>query len=344
MIVSLQSGGSVTIRKGALAVVICSGARAFAGSIALVAASIAAAAFDLQGHRGARGLMPENTLSGFAKALDIGVSTLETDLAVTRDGTLVLSHDPVLNPDIVRGPDGAWLTAPAPQVHSLTLTELGRYDVGRIKPGTKYATQFNTQEPVDGARIPTLIELFDLVKSSGKAPRFNLETKLSPERPHETPAPETFVRLLVEVVRAAGVSSRATIQSFDWRTLIAARALAPDIATVCLTTPGTVKDRIVDGARQPSPWLAGLDPDSFGNSLPLLAKAAGCSTWSPRFSELTPDLVAEAHAQHLKVVPWTINGPAEMARAIEMKVDGLITDYPDRARTILTAKGIALPP
>ena len=160
-------------------------------------------AFDLQGHRGARGLLPENTLIGFARALEIGVTTLETDLAVTRDGILVLSHDPVLNPDIARGPDGAWLAAPGPAIHSLTLAELGRYDVGRIRPDSKYAKTFPAQVPSDGQRIPTLAQLFDLADASGKSPRFNIETKLSPDKPDETPDAETFARLVVEAIRSA---------------------------------------------------------------------------------------------------------------------------------------------
>lgn len=306
-------------------------------------ACIPAAAFDLQGHRGARGLAPENTLAGFARALEIGVTTLETDLAVTKDGVLVLSHDSVFNPDIARNADGAWLVPPVPPINSLTLVELKRYDVGRIKPGSKYALQFPAQQPVDGARVPTLVELFDLAKSSGKAPRFNIETKLSPDKPDEAPAPETFARVVVEAVRAAGLSNRITIQSFDWRTLIAARNLAPDIETVCLTAASTLKDRDVNGERRPSAWLAGFDPLTFAGSVPALAKAAGCGTWSPRFAELTADLVSDAHALGLKVVPWTINAPADMARVIDMKVDGLITDYPDRARDVLAAKGMALP-
>lgn len=306
-------------------------------------ASIPATAFDLQGHRGARGLAPENTLAGFARALEIGVTTLETDLAITKDGVLVLSHDPVFNPDVARGADGAWLVPPIPSIKSLTLAELKRYDVGRIKPGSKYALQFPDQQPVDGARVPTLVELFDLAKSSGKAPRFNIETKSSPDKPDEAPDPETFARAVVEAVRAAGLSNRTTIQSFDWRTLIAARKLAPDIATVCLTTPSTLKDRTVDGQRRPSPWLAGLDPAAHASSVPRLVEAAGCGIWSPRFAELTADLVAEAHALGVKVVPWTINTPADMVRIIDMNVNGLITDYPDRAREVLGAKGIALP-
>src|SRR5436190_1407029 len=106
-------------------------------------------AFDLQGHRGARGLAPENTLAAFARALEIGVTTLETDLAVTKDGVIVLSHDPVLNPDIVRGPDGQWLSAPGPAINTLTLEELKRFDIGRLDPSSKYARQFPDQKPAD---------------------------------------------------------------------------------------------------------------------------------------------------------------------------------------------------
>jgi len=299
-------------------------------------------AFDLQGHRGARGLAPENTLAGFARALQIGVTTLETDLAITKDGVVVLSHDPVLNPDIVRDADGQWLAAPGPAINSLMLPELKRFDVGRIKPGTKYAQQFAGQTPADGQRIPTLAELIDLAKSSGKTPRFNIETKLSPDKPQETPEPDTFVRRVAEAVRSAGLAHRTTLQSFDWRTLVAAKRLAPEIETVCLTYEKTLQDRI-DGGRRPSPWLAGLDPAAHGGSVPRLTAAAGCGTWSPYFRELGPSAVAEAQALGLKVVPWTVNTRDDLARIIDMKVDGLITDYPDRAREVMAAKGIPLP-
>jgi glycerophosphoryl diester phosphodiesterase len=308
----------------------------------IATASAPAFAFDLQGHRGARGLLPENTLAGFAKALEIGVTTLETDLAVTRDGVLVLSHDPVLNPDLVRGPEGAWLVPPIP-INALTLADLQRYDVGRLRPGSRYAVQFPTQQAMYGARIPALAALFDLAKSFGTMVRFNIETKLRPDRPRDTPDPDTFARLVIDAVRHAGVSSRTTIQSFDWRTLVAARKLAPEVATGCLTTASTLKDGMAGGERRPSPWLAGLDPASYDGSVPRLAKAIGCATWSPRFTELDGNLVAEAHRLGLEVVPWTVNTADDMARIVDMKVDGLITDYPDRARAVLAAKGIALP-
>jgi glycerophosphoryl diester phosphodiesterase len=301
------------------------------------------AAFDLQGHRGARGLLPENTLSGFAEALRIGVTTLETDLGVTRDGVLVHAHDRVLNPDIVRGPDGNWLAAPTPAINALTLAELKRFDVGRINPSSKYAQQFPAQKPLDGELIPTFAEVVALVGKSAGPVRLNVETKLSPDRPHDTVDADTFARLVVEAVRAAGLADRVTIQSFDWRTLMAAKRLAPEIETVCLTEKNTLEDRIEAGSRRPSPWLAGFDPRDYGGSVQRLAAATGCGTWSPYFRELDAVAVAEAHAAGLKVVPWTINDTAEMARIIDMQVDGLITDYPDRARKVMADKGLALP-
>src|ERR1044072_4296872 len=124
-------------------------------------------AFDLQGHRGVRGLAPENTLAAFETALAIGVTTLELDLAMTKDDVLVVSHDRRLNPDHPRGPDGQFLTGQGPAIHSLPLAELQRCDVGRLRPGSAYTTSLPEQRPVDGARIPALTELFDLVRRAG---------------------------------------------------------------------------------------------------------------------------------------------------------------------------------
>jgi glycerophosphoryl diester phosphodiesterase len=111
-----------------------------------------ALAFDLVGHRGARGLAPENTLPGFARALSLGVTTLELDTAITKDGVIVISHDPALNPDITRDRNGKWLGKFGPGIHSLTFDELQQYDVGRLKPNTDYAKLFPEQRPVDRAR------------------------------------------------------------------------------------------------------------------------------------------------------------------------------------------------
>lgn len=302
-----------------------------------------AQAFDLQGHRGARGLRPENTLAAFSYALATGVTTLETDLAVTKDGMLVLSHDPHLNPDLVRGPDGKWLPAKGPPIRDLTLQELRRYDVGRANPESAYARQFPQQRAEDGERFPTLAELFALVKAASRPARFNLETKIAPDGSFATVDPEAFAALVVDAIRKAGLERETTIQSFDWRTLVAAKKRAPEIATVCLTMETETNDTVRRRGDAPSPWLAGFDLRTVDGSLPRLVKAAGCATWSPHFRNVTAGAVGEAHALGLAVLPWTVNDEGDMARLIGLGVDGLITDYPDRGRRVMAAQGLPLP-
>jgi glycerophosphoryl diester phosphodiesterase len=296
-----------------------------------------AAAFDLQGHRGARGLAPENTLAGFKVAQDLGVTTLETDLAVTRDGIVVISHDPVLNPALTRGPDGQWLAAAGPAIRTLTLDELKRYDIGRMDPASKYAQQFPEQKPADGQRFPTLAEFF---AQAAPGVRFNIEIKTDPGKPELTLDPAAFAAVAVDGIRKARAEARSTLQSFDWRGLIEARKLAPEIATACLSIESSNFDTVQRASGRPSPWLGGLDLAAHGGSLPRLAKAAGCATWSPFWRNVTAENVKEAHALGLKVVPWTVNVPAEMGRLIDLGVDGLITDYPNRGAQILAAKGL----
>jgi glycerophosphoryl diester phosphodiesterase len=300
-------------------------------------------AFDLQGHRGTRGLAPENTMAAFRRALEIGVTTIETDMAVTHDNVVVISHDPLLNPDLVRGSDGHWLTSSGPPIHTLTLSELNRYDIGRLNPASQYARQFPEQRAVDGERFPQLSELFDLVKASGKPVRFNIETKITPTSGADTPDPATFAKLVVATVRAAGVANRVTVQSFDWRTLIEVKRIAPDIETSCLTIQTENNDTVKSPDGGPSPWHAGLSLRNHGGSLPALVKAAGCGTWSMFWRNLTPKDFTDARALGLKVLPWTVNDRSEMGRLIDLGVDGIITDYPDRLRAVMKEKEIALP-
>ena len=319
----------------------CAMMRIAAGALAMVTTAHAAA-FDLQGHRGARGLAPENTLAGFTKALSIGVTTLETDLAMTRDGVLVASHDPDLNPALVRN-DGTWLAQRGPPIRSLTLAELQRFDVGRVDSASGYGRQWTEQVASDGERVPTLAALFELARKAGKSVRFNLETKITPTSGASTPDPETFARAVVDEVRKAGMAQRTTVQSFDWRTLAAVKRIAPEIATSCITAEGGNFDTVKPDATGRSPWHAGIAPGDHDGSLPKLARAAGCTTWSPNFASVTRARIDEARALGLKVLPWTVNDPADMARLIDWGVDGLITDYPDRARRVLADKGLPLP-
>ena len=299
-------------------------------------------AFDLQGHRGARGLAPENTLAAFRRALEIGVTTIETDVAVTKDGVPVISHDPRLNPDLVRDESGQWLAAQGPSIHSLTLDELRRYRLGRINPQSRYAHDFPEQQPSDGERFPTLADLLERVRESGKPVRLNIETKLTPDNAGDTVDAATFVRVIVDALRKAHLADRATIQSFDWRTLVEMREVAPDIPTTCLTIDTQNNSTMVPAADGKSPWHAGLALRDYG-SVPTLVAAAGCTTWSMFWRNLTPALVQEAHGKGLKLLPWTVNNPSDMERLIEMGVDGIITDYPDRLRRAMSTKGLPLP-
>ena len=293
--------------------------------------------FDLQGHRGARGLWPENTLGGFARALALGISSIELDCALTRDGVVVVSHDPQLNPQHTRDEQGRFLARPGPLICAVDYAELERYDVGRIRPGSEYARAFPQQQPLDGERIPRLADLFALVARLDDASvRFNIEVKVFPLQPELTAAPETFVRALLAAIDAAGMAARSTIQCFDWRVLNLVHRLAPGIATGALTDQQGADDTIFFGAASPSPWLGGLDARHFRGSVPRLAKASGAGTWSPDYLDLSGAQVAEAHALGLLVIPWTVNDPADMRRILAMDVDGMISDRPDLLRAALS--------
>jgi glycerophosphoryl diester phosphodiesterase len=300
-------------------------------------------ALDIQGHRGARGLAPENTLPAFARALGIGVTTLELDCAITKDGVVVVSHDPAFNPDITRGPDGKWLEKTGPAIWGLTFKELQRYDVGRLNPANAYAKRWPEQRPADGARIPRLADLFALVRKSGnETVRFNIETKISPLEPVQTTGPEDFSRKLISALRSAGMAERTAIQSFDWRTLQVVQKEAPEIPTVYLTVEKGFMDSI-QADKPSSPWTAGFHVSRYGGSIPRMVKAAGGAVWSPYHAETTRSQVKEAQSLGLKVVVWTVNEPADMRRMIEWGVDGIISDRPDLLRRAAGEMRISLP-
>jgi glycerophosphoryl diester phosphodiesterase len=299
-------------------------------------------AFDLEAHRGGRALLPENTLPAFANALSMGVDTLELDVGVTADGEVVISHERGLNPDLTRNADGAYIAAPGTPFVKLRLDEVRTYDVGQIRPDSAYAKQFPDQQPLPGTRIPTLRELFALVRKSGNTRvRFNIETKIDPNRPDQTLDPQAFVTSLLGLIEAEKFSDRVMIQSFDWRTLRLVQQQAPKIPTVYLTLQrGSAPTIALDKA---SNWTAGFNPADHGGSLPRTIKAAGGAIWSPYFGDVTAALIAEAHELGLRVVVWTVNKREDMARMIELGVDGIISDRPDLLREVAGEKGIALP-
>ena len=291
-----------------------------------------AQAIEIQGHRGARGLLPENTIPAFERAIELGVDVLELDLGMTRDGVPVVHHDPALDPDRTRDAAGVWLAPPGPFLNTLDLADVSEFDVGRAAPGSEIAKRFPEQVPVDGTRIPTLTDVLALARRPGAGRiRFNIETKLTPLAPEDTTGPEEFARAVVTVLHAEGMLDRANVQSFDWRVLVEARRLAPVLSTVCLTAEQRWLDNILRGRPGPSPWTAGLDIAAFDGSVPRLVMAAGCSVWSPFYRDLTEETLIEAHARGLRVVVWTVNEVDSMLDLARLGVDGIITDYPDRA-------------
>ncbi|GAB4234420.1 MAG: glycerophosphodiester phosphodiesterase [Kiloniellaceae bacterium] len=312
---------------------------------ALEARASGSRSFDLQGHRGTRGLMPENSLPAFEKALAVGVTTLELDTVMTADGVVVVHHDRRLAPPRTRDASGSWIAEEgAPAILTLSAEELAAYDIGRARPESRYAGRWPEQQGLDGVAIPPLAAVLARAEElSGGAIRYNIETKISPLSPEDSADPQVFAEALLAVIRDAGVTGRAAVQSFDWRTLQAVQRQAPGIETVYLTAEQDWLDNLGRGDAEASPWIGGLAIDWAEVTLPQAIARAGGAVWSPYFRDLTDADLKEAQQLGLRVVPWTVNDPADMASLIDLGVDGLITDYPDRARDVMAQKGLSLP-
>lgn len=271
---------------------------------------------DIQGHRGARALFPENTLEGFLATAALGVSAFELDVGLTADGVLVVTHNSALNPDIVRDASGAWLSERGPTIHSLTYADLSRYDVGRLRPGSRLAASFPDQQPCDGARIPTLAAILAAIPNA----RFTIEVKTHPAHPQRTATAQALADATLAVIDDAGAVERVMVEAFDWRVQRHIRPRRPDVRLAWLTSAETVRDAALwwDGATTPSVSAAAV-------------AAEGGPVWAPGFETLTEAAVKEAHALGLSVLPWTVNQSADMRRLIDWGVDGLISDRPNLA-------------
>lgn len=279
------------------------------------------------GHRGARGLAPENTIAGFAHVHELALTGAEFDVGLTADGVVVVHHDVRLNGDFARGPDGAHVARDAPLLHALTFAELGHYDVGRLRAGSDYAARYPEQVPVDGARIPTL----DAVVAALEGADLLIEVKTDPGRPDDTAPPEVLAGATIEVLRQRGALDRTVMFAFDWRVLRAASVLEPTLRCCCLTEP----DTLAAGGL----WLDGADLDAFEGVVPRAVAATGAACWAPFHTTLDAADVAQAQALGLLVLPWTVNAPEAFDRMIGFGVDGMISDRPDLARAAVERAG-----
>ena len=256
----------------------------------MLAGGVCGQTIQVHGHRGARALRPENTLPAFEYAIAQGVDALELDMAVTKDGVVVVSHDPELRAPVCTGPRDAVA------IHSLALSEVRQWDCGG-----QQNPQFPRQQPAPGTKMPTLEAVFALAPKGRFL--FNIETKITPERPEWAPPPDEFVRLVLAQVRKHHLESRVVLQSFDFRTLHAMKKLAPEIRLSALYT-GPPRDFIEIG------------------------REAGAQIVSPEFRLVTPEQVKAAHTAGFEVLPWTVNMPEDWARMVAAGVDGIISDDP----------------
>jgi glycerophosphoryl diester phosphodiesterase len=296
-------------------------------------------AFDAQGHRGARGLQPENTLPAFETALDLGISTLEFDLHFTADGEVVVWHDATISQDKCSLAPGAPVGTPDPDdpavsdddlmIRGLDSTQLGEYRCDRNPDPSRFPGQ-TTDETLlakGDYSIVTLEELLDFVatyaesdvktdeqRENASVVRFNMETKRKPKNPENigdgfdgTQAGPFELRIL-DIIATYGLEGRVVIQSFDHRSLWAVHELAPTLVLSALSKGGSVDfDELVE---------------------------RGASIWSSDHNDVTEGRLDAAHQAGLDVIPWTVNEPELMVLLMDLGVDGLITDRPDLLLTI----------
>jgi glycerophosphoryl diester phosphodiesterase len=307
-------------------------------ALALLVAAPAAAqpsAFDLEAHRGGRGETTEESLRAFAKSLELGVSTLELDIGITKDGQPLVWHDPGIGADKCADTAPAFAGDPAypyvgKLVHELTLTQIETLDCGRR------LAEFPDAEVVRGNKIATLTQVFALADSYHADVRYNIETKVEANHPGASAEPQEFVDVILAAIRAAGKVDRVEIQSFDWRTLPMVRRAEPSIPLVALYNEETWAPG--------SPWLNGIDATVVGDPL-IGALLVGADIVSPRYQLVTGrPYVEHAHALGLKVIPWTVDDADAMRQQIGYGDDGIITDFPTLLRGVLAGLGMPLPP
>jgi glycerophosphoryl diester phosphodiesterase len=315
--------------------------------------------FDLQAHRGGMGLRPESTLSAFGNGMQVGVSTLELDVQITEDGAAVVTHDRRVSSRPCQDTEPAFPGDPeypyvGKYVKTLSLEQVKTLDCGTRRTDDPNDPYIKTMEMVPGSKMPTLREVFDLVKRYGADDvMLNVETKVEAGAPDETAPREQFVQVTAREVRRAGFLDRVTIQSFDWGALMRMREVEPRLPIVALTN----KDFLQCGQSGASPWLGGIDADDYDCNLVRAADSFGADAISPVHGSpqngavtdanyvpyTTKEMVDEAHEAGMEVVPWTVDDKPTMRKLIEDGVDGIITDYPDRLRGVMREYRLKLP-
>lgn len=308
--------------------------------------------FDLEAHRGGRDVRPENTLYSYAYAIELGATSIECDMQLTKDGQIVMSHNPILNSDITRDENGNYIKNNKYDIRLMTVDELKKFDVGVMDPncGEYYDLHGKTQFTYD-AKIPTLEELMQLIQSYGdKNIVLNIETKSYPDPASagykNNADPKKFVEIFNNIVKKYDMEDRVVLQSFDWQTLIEMKKLNPNISTSALWQEqpswGCDSESLRRYEKKKSPWLGGLDIKDYQGNPVKAAHAIGADIISPYYTEISKQDVDEAHSLGMKVVPWTVNNEKDMTMLLDMGVDGIISDKPWLLKQVLEKRNIKL--
>ncbi|MFY0310614.1 glycerophosphodiester phosphodiesterase [Leisingera sp. D0M16] len=291
----------------------------------------------LIGHRGARGVLPENTMEGFEFALTAGVELLELDVTATRDGVAVITHNHRLTPSMVRDASGNWLHGTPPKVSALTYAELQAYDAGGLDGRSAYGRRFPDQAFLTGVRIPRLADLLALLqRPEHQNVHLLLEIKSDPELLEDTGARQALVEAVVAEVRNAAMQPRTVLHSFDWDLLADCQRLAPEMPASFLTQLPDNADEVGEDSSKAVNPVAGCR----ALDLPDRVAAAKGQFWCPYFLDITPESLARARALRLVTVVWTVNEPEDIERMIALGVDAICTDYPGRVQRQLLLHGL----
>ncbi|HEY5511333.1 MAG TPA: glycerophosphodiester phosphodiesterase family protein [Prolixibacteraceae bacterium] len=309
---------------------------------------------EVYAHRGARSYAPENSIPGYTSGLAIGTDWVDMDIVMSKDGEVVVSHDIRIQPDIVRGSDGKFITE-RKLVKTLTLDELKKYDVGRMNLTSAYSKFFPAQLGMDGVTMPTLREVIHFVNGkTGRKVGFQIEFKTDPEHNDWTFTPAEFAAALYKILKEENIVTICEIQSFDWRCLYEIQKLDPRIKTAYLTEwdnyPGTPYSFFDPDPVKAGLWTGGILVKDHKNSIPQMVKDMGGTCWEPEDVELTKATLDEAHRLRLKVVVWTWPEHSGttfdvnlVSKLIDWGVDGIITDDPGMLISMLAARNYSLP-
>lgn len=288
------------------------------------------------GHRGARGILPENSMVGFDFALSIGVDLLEFDVLLSGDDIPVITHNHEFHGSAVRGADGAFLNGENLRVASLTMADIERFDVGRLNVETEYGRRFPDQAQMDGVRVPRLSELLQLVSQPGYASAcLMLELKSDPDLAQDSAERARIVSIVCDEVRRAEMTDRTLLHSFDWALLAECRRQAPDMPLSFLTQ---LQENEHD-VGEDSSILVTPDFSNPDTSVPDEVSRAGGSLWCPHFTELDASSLARARELGLTIAVWTVNELDDIESMIDLRVDAIVTDYPGRVQQRLSERG-----